>query len=250
MERKTFILYTDLGTKIRKLTREEKGALLEAILAFENEEDLPEDLPAGAEIAFDFLLPQLQENKENYSQVSEGRKRAANARWGDAKNANASFAYAKNANASDAYAQNANAEDTDTDTDKEKDTAIAVSKEKAPEKDQKHHHGKHVLLTDAEFDRLGRDYGEEARDEAIAYLDNHIEMKGYKANSHNLALRKWVFDAVKEDKLRKQKLARDEQNLQKAPPGRRRPGISEEKAGIQNRTDFDSAALAQLFDGL
>ena len=28
-------------------------------------------------------------------------------------------------------------------------------------------------------------------------------MKGYKAKNHNLALRKWVFDAVKESKQRK-----------------------------------------------
>ena len=65
---------------------------------------------------------------------------------------------------------------------------------------------RHVLLTDRERDLLFNDYGEAGTLEAIKFLDEYIEMKGYKAKSHYLCLKKWVFDAVKEKKP-KQSLA-------------------------------------------
>lgn len=40
---------------------------------------------------------------------------------------------------------------------------------------------------------------------AITFLDEHIEMKGYKAKSHYLAIRKWVVDAVKEKERKDQR---------------------------------------------
>lgn len=65
------------------------------------------------------------------------------------------------------------------------------------EKTTKHKYGeyKNVLLTDAELSRLKEEYSN--WEELIKYLDEYIEMKGYKAKSHNLAIRKWVVDAVK-----------------------------------------------------
>lgn len=62
----------------------------------------------------------------------------------------------------------------------------------------KHKYGeyKNVLLTDDEYNRLNNDYSN--CDELIKYLDEYIEMKGYKAKNHNLAIRKWVVSAVEE----------------------------------------------------
>jgi len=70
------------------------------------------------------------------------------------------------------------------------------------DKDPKHKYGEyqHVLLTDKERDRLMDEYGEAKTTEAIKYLDEYIEMKGYKAKSHYLAIRKWVFDAIDREK--------------------------------------------------
>lgn len=62
-----------------------------------------------------------------------------------------------------------------------------------------------VLLTQKEFDLLGRDYGE-AAPKIIEYLGSYIAMKGYKAKSHYLAIKKWVARAYQEDKLRDEKL--------------------------------------------
>ena len=57
---------------------------------------------------------------------------------------------------------------------------------------------KHVRLTNEELRRLNEDYGEAETKRAIKYLDEYIEMKGAKYKNHNLVLRKWVFDALKE----------------------------------------------------
>lgn len=82
-----------------------------------------------------------------------------------------------------------------------KDTPNGVQKKAAP----KHKHGRYgnVLLTDTEHLTLKTAYGEQQAEAAIEYLDEYIEMKGYKAKSHYLAIRKWVFNAMKEDEIRR-----------------------------------------------
>lgn len=78
-----------------------------------------------------------------------------------------------------------------------------TEKQKKPS-EPKTAHGEHgnVKLTEAEFERLCADYGEEETQEAIDYLDQYIAEKAYKSKSHNIALRRWVFDAVKERKAK------------------------------------------------
>lgn len=70
----------------------------------------------------------------------------------------------------------------------------------------KHRHGeyKNVLLTDTEIEKLVTDYPN--HQELIKFLDEYIEMKGYKAKSHYLAIKKWVVDAVGEKTKKKEVL--------------------------------------------
>jgi hypothetical protein len=75
----------------------------------------------------------------------------------------------------------------------------------APEKPKrkkpvKHKYGefKRVLLTDDELEKLRDDFGCELTMKAIEFLDAYIEEKDYKSKSHNLAIRRWVMDAIKE----------------------------------------------------
>lgn len=86
-------------------------------------------------------------------------------------------------------------------TDKEE-----YKEDKEGDKEEKNIYGeyKHVRLTDTEFNRLMNEYGETETLEAIKYLDEYIEMKGYKAKSHYLCIKKWVFDAIKRDKPKKE----------------------------------------------
>ncbi len=64
-------------------------------------------------------------------------------------------------------------------------------------KASKHKYGeyKNVLLKDEELQRLQLEYPN--WEDLIQYLDEYIEMKGYKAKSHYLCIKKWVVDAVK-----------------------------------------------------
>ena len=66
----------------------------------------------------------------------------------------------------------------------------------ASAKASKHKYGnyKNVLLKDEELQSLKENYSNWK--ELINYLDEYIEMKGYKAKSHYLCIKKWVVDAV------------------------------------------------------
>jgi len=81
-----------------------------------------------------------------------------------------------------------------------------------PTKEIKHKFGEynHVKLTDKEYDTLKNDFGIDETKEAIKYLDEYIEMKGTKYTSHYMALRKWVFNAVKEKKHKNTSTSFDE----------------------------------------
>lgn len=69
---------------------------------------------------------------------------------------------------------------------------------------QKHKYGTYnnVLLTDEELEKI---LAMQDGKEAIEYLSEYIEMKGYKARSHYLCILKWVFNALKEQKQRNQR---------------------------------------------
>lgn len=64
---------------------------------------------------------------------------------------------------------------------------------------------KNVLLTEDEFFRLEAECGP-MLSSVIEYLSTYIEMKGYKAKSHYLAIKKWVISAVKEQRLKDERL--------------------------------------------
>ena len=81
----------------------------------------------------------------------------------------------------------------------EKDIEIEKEKEKKQKK-KAYGENNNVKLTDDEYNRLCNDYGQEKTRKAIDFLDSYIEEKGYKTKSHNLTLRRWVFNAVDEKK--------------------------------------------------
>ncbi len=67
-------------------------------------------------------------------------------------------------------------------------------------KPTKHSFGEynHVKLTTEEHRRLIEQYGEDDTAEAVRFLDEYIEEKGYKSKSHYLTMKKWVYNAVNE----------------------------------------------------
>ena len=89
----------------------------------------------------------------------------------------------------------------DKDKDKVKIKDIDIDKKKI-ERKKSYGEYKNVKLLDKELQSLKSSYGDDLTDELIIYLDEYIEMKGYKAKSHYLCIKKWVVDAVKEKKGR------------------------------------------------
>ena len=80
----------------------------------------------------------------------------------------------------------------------------------ASAKASKHKYGEYnnVLLKDEELQKLKKDYSN--WEELIKYLDEYIEMKGYKAKSHYLCIKKWVVDAVNRTSKNTSKTAEEE----------------------------------------
>ena len=98
--------------------------------------------------------------------------------------------------------------DIDIEEDKERDkdnNILSPSASPSPSKSKKpvkHKHGEfqNVLLTDEELQKLTAEYGDILTLEAITFLDEYIEEKGYKSKSHYLAIKRWVVEAVQEKK--------------------------------------------------
>ena len=99
--------------------------------------------------------------------------------------------------------KNKNIDIRDKSIEKDKNIDINNNIHSSKSKKPKHKYGEYqnVLLTDEEYNKLHQDYPN--ANELITYLDEYIEMKGYKAKSHNLAIRKWVVDAVARDNKKK-----------------------------------------------
>ena len=98
--------------------------------------------------------------------------------------------------------------DIDIDIDIEKDIDIDIYNKKENIKEKKNKYGfyKHVLLTPTEYNKLEEEYPN--YEELITFLDEYIEMKGYKARNHYLCIKKWVVEAVKE-RTQKKKQTKD-----------------------------------------
>lgn len=94
----------------------------------------------------------------------------------------------------------------DIELDINKDIYIDKQTEKKKKKTEpRHKYGEyqHVMLTDSQLEKLKNEYSNYM--ELITFLDEYIEMKGYKAKNHYLAIKKWVVDAVNKQNKRKPK---------------------------------------------
>lgn len=105
----------------------------------------------------------------------------------------------------------------------------------APLREKKHKYGIYgnVLLTEKEHEKLLIDF--ENGQEAIDYLSEHRATKGYVAKSDYLAIRKWVFLALEEKKLRERENEQRKARLQ----------ANEARAGT--RAIKDERSMAEVF---
>ena len=98
-----------------------------------------------------------------------------------------------------------------------------------------------VKLTIKEYDRLLNDYGYELTHKAIDYLDGYIADKKYKSADNNRALRRWVFDAVKEQEQKRAKLNGQQKQSNFDAVAERFLARGEEDAKERNFGNFEGA---------
>ena len=94
---------------------------------------------------------------------------------------------------------------------KEKEKELEQESEQEQRKEKKEKYGTfdNVLLTPTEYDRLKNDFSN--YQVAIDFLSAYIEENPkYKKKNHNLALRRWVFDAVREKEIKQRELEQRE----------------------------------------
>lgn len=184
------------------------GKLFRAI--FEYQLNGRTDVDNEIRIAFEFIKNQLDIDadkwKDEKQKRSEAGKKGMAKRWNKDK-----IAITNNnkdntvINAITKITDNVNVNENVNVNDNENDI-YTLSEAKASSSDtakaSKHKYGefKHVLLKDEELQALKKDYAN--WEELIKYLDEYIEMKGYKAKSHYLCIKKWVVDAVKQNNSR------------------------------------------------
>lgn len=97
----------------------------------------------------------------------------------------------------------------DIEIEKEKELEQESEQEQRKEKKEKYGTFDNVLLTPTEYDRLKNDFAN--YQVAIDFLSAYIEENPkYKKKNHNLALRRWVFDAVREKEIKQRELEQRE----------------------------------------
>jgi hypothetical protein len=112
---------------------------------------------------------------------------------------------------------------------------------------------KNVLLTDDQLAKLSADYQD--ADQAIEYLSDYRQMKGYKAKDDNLALRKWVFVAMREERLKLATLDSREKKLEGVEEFKTstlpafRPEMAAQAPTEEERAQIDIDELDDLFGG-
>ena len=189
MSKKSCVIYDSWGELLYNLPNEMAGLLIKEIIAYAFDMEPMADVDPAIGAMFAMIKTKMDDDLKSY-QAKVERLKANSER---------------------------NRHDIDTKSERNRNDIGGVSESVSDsvyvsesdsvsvndtDKDKKHIYGeyKHVKLTDKERDRLFNDYGEVDTTKAIKYLDEYIEMKGTKYKSHYLALKKWVFDAIRNDK--------------------------------------------------
>lgn len=219
MAKNTFVLKTDLDKRTKKLTDDELGKLMRKIFKYVKGEEVP-ILSEKLEVVFDFIQEDIDENQKRYENTCKKRKEAVEKRWGMVEE--------KNTNEYKSIQMYKNDYDSDTHNhihnhvENKKDNRGMGEEEKEETfgdtvKASKHKYGqfKNVLLKDEELQALKEKYSN--YEELIDFLSEYIERKGYKAKSHYLCIKKWVVDAVKNEKLKNVKQASVPEWIDKNP---------------------------------
>ena len=74
-EKNSFLIYYDFETQTAALSDAQVGQLLRAMLAYEKRGEVPEGLEGPIQMAFQFLKPVLDSNREKYARICARNRR-------------------------------------------------------------------------------------------------------------------------------------------------------------------------------
>lgn len=203
-DRDSFIFYKSFYEAIEDVDDKSKLEIFNAIckMALYDEEV---ELKGISATLFKLIKPQLQANTKKFKDGKKGgRPKKETTGYEEEKTTgfenkkpNVNVNDNVNVNYNENYNDNVNVNDKYIASEEKSSTATA--------KASKHKYGKfkNVLLKDEELQSLKDNYNN--WEELIEHLSYYIAMKGYKAKSHYLAIKKWVVNAVAEENARKTK---------------------------------------------
>lgn len=110
--KESFILHTDAWPAIQRLTREQQGDLLAAIMRYQVGEELPH-MDSVTAMAFEFIRAQMDRDNEKYDKIVE-KRREAGRRSAEARSKSQQVLTSVNHTDTD----NVNVNDTDTDNER------------------------------------------------------------------------------------------------------------------------------------
>ena len=243
--KQSFIVYTDNIEYLEELSDAQIGQLYKAQIAYSRGE-YPEITDPMVRFAFKVIKGQMDRDNAKWQETckarSEAGKKGAGKRWQDV--ANDSNCHQEITN----VAENENETENDIkEISSNEDTKKAPAEPPAPKK-TKFGTYKHVMMTEKEHAQLIADYGASNATAAIEYMDEYIERKGYKTKSHYLAIRKWVFDAMKEDQIKAEELKQREERLnnKSSPAYEAKQRRSDAKRGMERDVNYDAKMVDEL----
>ena len=218
MAKNSFIIYYGYQEALEDLTDEQVGKLFRALINYDRDRIEPK-FTGVLNVAFKFIKTDLDANLDKYENICERNKQNGKL-GGRPKNPENPVGFSETQKSERFLEKTQKPKKADNDNEYDNEYDIykeEVYKKNLPNssthssdlenssfqsKEVKHKYGEydHVLLTDTELSKLNENYGEEETNKAVKYLDEYIEMKGAKYKSHYLALRKWVFEALKRNK--------------------------------------------------
>ena len=209
--KKSCVIYDSWGEIIMGVPKDIAGEIIQAICVytFKGEETEFEN-PATPGI-FAMIKQKLDEDSQKYEETKRKRAEAGGkgnaARWGSQKIANDRkcdkvIANDRKQSQMIAVSDSVSVSVSDSVSDSVSNTESPTeTKKDIPARHRRGEYG-HVLLSDRDVEKLEEEYGTAMAYDCIAFLDEYMERKGYKAKNHYLTIRKWVVDAVRKEQGR------------------------------------------------
>lgn len=191
-DKKSFLVYTEWGEAIEKLSREERGDLFLALIIYADTGEKIE-LSLAADIAFSLFKNALDRDAEKWENTR--KKRAEAGKKGGRPKSDNNDVKAKKANGlpeKQTKAKKAvNVNDNVNVNVNVNSNVIDSDNSKAP---TCHKYGeyKHVLLSDDQYSSLIKDFGEDKVKDYIRRVDEYCEQHGKSYKNYTLTIRNWI----------------------------------------------------------